>query len=158
MEECFEVRRSAVHGDGLFATRDIPKNTIFDIEVSRSRKARHTYSRDSYILDYYSTDATSLCVQSGRIVEICSLANLEPTVFTPRFVSCKHMAMKANDLAWPAKSSTKYLSQAERKNKMCLLLEISARVIAVKACMIDDIQQGEEVGNTYGYSFWSLPS
>lgn len=154
METCFEVRPSPVHGDGLFAICDIPRNTIFDIEVSRPRTASHMYSRDSYILDYYSTDATSLCVHSGDIVETCSLQNLDPTVFTPRFVSCKHMAMKANDLAWPANSATEYLSEAERRNKMCLLLEISTRVIAVKACMIDNIRQGEEIGNTYGYSFW----
>lgn len=159
MEKKFCIRHSDVHGKGLYSCTFIPKNTLFDVDVSRPRKHDYTYSDDTYILDYYiCKDQCVHCIQDGNVKKVSALVNVRESVFIPRYVTCNHISMIANDLAWPAISEDEYEKQVGR-NKICLLLELSSNsynnsIIGVKACVTQDIYENEEVGNSYGYGFW----
>ena len=159
MEKKFCIRESKVHGKGLYSCAFIPKNTLFNVDVSRPRKYDYTYSYDTYILDYYiCKDQCVHCIQDGNVKEVSDAMNISQTAFIPRYVTCNHISMIANDLAWPAISENEYEKQVSR-NKICLLLELSSNsynnsIIGVKACVTQDIYENEEVGNSYGYGFW----
>ena len=160
MEKKFCIRESNIHGKGLYSSTFIPKNTLFDVAISRPRSYDYTYSANSYILDYYISEHNSIhCIQDGHVKQIHELNNINDDAFIPRYVTCNHISMIANDLAWPAISENEYEKQT-CKNKICLLLEFSSKsrlssIIGVKVCVTQDIFQDEEVGNSYGYGFWS---
>lgn len=159
MEKKFYICESNVHGKGLYSRSFIPKNTLFDVDVSRPRKSDYTYSNDTYILDYYLCGDESVhCIQGGCVKKVSALNNISEDAFVPRYVTCTHISMIANDLAWPATSEEEYETHAY-KNKICLLLELSSKcknnfITSVKVCVTQDIYENEEVGNSYGYGFW----
>lgn len=158
MENDFKVQCSQLHGKGLFAKRDIHANTIYIIETSRPRQQDFSFVPNTYILDYFLPNSDNYCIQSNKLVEVSTLQNIHPHSFTPRFVGCDHLCMMANDLAWPATSEKDYEKNVE-KNKICLLLEFSntatPNIIGIKIYVTQDIKKNEEVGNSYGYDFWT---
>ena len=112
------------------------------------------------MLDYYVPRECrhgGTCIVGDSVVSYNEIWDeLHPMVFEERVVRCQDIFMRANDLAWPAKSLRVYNRNMAR-NKLQMMLVISAetkRIVGVAVCATRDIDIGEECGNVYGYEFW----
>jgi len=158
MNEYFEVKKSNIHGMGLFCKKNVPIHSIFHLSISRPTTFDSTYVKNQYILDYYVPQniEEADCLINNRVKKTDSI-KLHPDVFNKKYVRCSDIMMYANDLAWPAKNQHQYDTNCQ-KNHMDMVLVFSndnQRIVTGVACRIlKSIQAGEECGNTYGYEYW----
>lgn len=159
MEEYFEIRQSKIHGFGMFCIRDVSKNSLFPICVSRARKSFRTHSPNSYALNFFVNKdcLSSECVFNGQIHRFSDF-NLDDRVFEEKYVISSDISMYANDMAWPSHSESEYEHSCDQKNNIELMLVLGKgdrkNINGVVCRITNEIYAGEECGNTYGYEFW----
>lgn len=147
--------------DGLYAKCHIPKHTIFSIEHSRGRA--NPIARNGFdVLDYYvdeDHDPQSICVVDGNVRMMSELPKSNPVkkmyVHAPR----NQFMMKANDFGWDDSNTDLSIREYEtlaQKNKLVLVASLSSKGVLNGTCGIAlcDIHKGEEIGMTYGLSYW----
>ena len=155
-------------GEGIFARTFIPKHTLIPITHGAPEAADPSIP-DSDVEDILEfsvnrdeIDQTSLCVSDGAIVTLADV-KIHPSALEPRIVRAPRCqpCMKGNDLAWDendVRSEETYLLRAKMLNKMELVLVFDqGRVCGVRGLFTESACGGEEVGITYGYSYWKAP-
>ena len=107
MEEYFEIRPSKIHGFGMFCIRDVSKNSLFPICVSRARKSFRTHAPNASALNFFVNEdsLSSECGFTGQIHSFSDF-NLDASVFDAKSVISSAMYMYPNELDWtsPAES------------------------------------------------------
>lgn len=159
--QMIEVRPSTIRdaNDGLWATTDIPVGTVLDISHLKSA-ASPEHPTTAYVLDGFvrpSIDLTTVCLCDGVITSFADMqitdAMQRPQYF---YVEAEELLMKANDFGWDAdvQNAAEYARKTER-NALELIMKVeNGRIVGVCGVTIQPIAKGEEIGITYGDTYW----
>lgn len=163
-EQAFSVRPSTIPaaGDGLFANRDIVKGTIFQMPHDSTAQSTHPKDDGMFeVLNFYVDrdwiDLRTPCVSDGSIMRVGQI-HLNEKSYEKRFVRYdkSSLFMKANDFGWSqsTENEDEYLTLG-RLNQLEFMLEFKEGIPhGVAAYVRKKIHKDDEVGVTYGYSYW----
>ena len=156
-----EVRPSKLKnaGDGLFAMKNIAKNTIMRVDQSRLRSQDTSCAHE--VIDCYVASnmcAQSACVIDGKISKLKNVRNVASSSKNKQYVhipKCEYL-MKANDLAWRPDIDEGAYDENSGINALSLVMEfdLKSRILGVVGLFNRSVNKGEEIGITYGYSYW----
>lgn len=160
-----EVRPSQLQnaGDGLFATKKIHRYHTISCVHSRPRNA--DTSIHSEVIDFFlppidEIDCNAMCVYNGHVMNLKKIAPLcKKIVFNKRYVHMRKddPIMKANDLAWNVGHNLHDYQMNTSRNQLDLILELMhGSVVGVRLLFNRDVEAGEELGITYGPTYWDL--
>lgn len=122
---------------------------------------KKSHTRNLNCLNYYverdQLDHTSICICDNRVRKLIDvLPELQSSVFKVRHVWGKDAMMMSNDLAWPARTAKKYEKNASERNNVEFILVFSGgHLSGIAAHFTKDVLQDAEIGNTYGWSYWT---
>lgn len=157
--DCFVVKKSILPGagSGLFSKDKIEKDTLFPVKHSPPRsKADPAEGYESMPIFLPSNvDMDSPCVVDGILTTLreAPIQNVKEQFVHARRSGC--IMMMANDLAWKTNRSHRKYWGETKKNKLELILNFAENSVSVSIYANQHIGDGEEVGITYGYDYWT---
>ena len=146
---------------GLFARQRVARNTVVPCRHSEPGAKPGRNPDDHEVLDFFVPEDvchTTQCVWDGELRPVVSVVHmLHRDDLKPRYVLARKSEpiMTANDLAWkPGIRAQDYVSR-DGMNQLELVLGFRERRLdRIYARFRRDVERGDEIGVTYGKSYW----